>query len=161
MLRSALRVAGVQLRERATAVLDLGAIPFVWATECRLGQVFLNLIVNAGQSMAAGAAAENTITLRTSTQGDEVSMEVIDTGPGIDAEHLPRLFTPFFTTKGVEAGTGLGLSICHDIITSLGGRIEVETELGRGSTFKVLLPAVSSEGADVHANVVAFQRRSL
>lgn len=161
VLRSALRVAGVQLRERATAVLELAAVPQVRATESRLGQVFLNLIVNAGQAMASPDAAGNTITLRTSTHGDEVCIEVSDTGVGIDAEHLPRLFTPFFTTKGVDAGTGLGLSICHDIVTSFGGRIDVATALGRGSTFKVLLPAVASDTGDSCSSVVSFERRSL
>jgi PAS domain S-box-containing protein len=160
VLRSALRVAGVHLRERAIAVRQFGDVPAVRATESRLGQVFLNLIANAVQAMPRRDLSHNTITLRTSRHGDEVCIEVSDTGTGIDAEHLQRLFTPFFTTKGVEAGSGLGLSICHDIVTALGGRIAVESELGRGSTFRVLLPVVATEGADVRPNVVAFDRRS-
>lgn len=141
VLASSLRIAGAHMRRRAVAVLEPGIVRPVRATESRLGQVFLNLIVNAAQAMPDRDAALNTITLRSSTRGDEVVVQVIDAGTGIAPEHLPLLFTPFFTTKSIETGTGLGLVLCRDIVTSFGGRIEVESAIDRGTTFSVVLPA--------------------
>ncbi|HWB76467.1 MAG TPA: ATP-binding protein, partial [Nannocystaceae bacterium] len=141
VLASSLRIAGANLRRRAVGVLEPGIVRPVRATESRLGQVFLNLIVNAAQAMPDRDPALNTITLRSTTRGDEVVVEIIDAGVGIAPEHLPLLFTPFFTTKPLETGTGLGLTICRDIVRSLGGRIEVESVVDRGTTFSVVLPA--------------------
>ena len=141
VLASSLRIAGAHMRRRAVAVLEPGIVRPVRATESRLGQVFLNLIVNAAQAMPDRDPALNTITLRSSTRGDEVVVQVIDAGTGISPEHLPLLFTPFFTTKPMETGTGLGLVLCRDIVHSLGGRIEVESVVDQGTTFSVVLPA--------------------
>jgi CheY-like chemotaxis protein len=114
----------------------------VHASEARLGQVFLNLIVNAAQAIPEGQADQNEIRLVTRRgEGDHVVVEVIDTGPGISPDVLPRLFTPFFTTKPVGVGTGLGLSICRRLVSAIGGEITVETEVGKGTTFRVTLPA--------------------
>jgi CheY-like chemotaxis protein len=142
VIESSLRMAWNEIRHRAQLVREYTDVPPVEANESRLGQVFLNLIVNAAQALPDGYANENQIRVR--TRVDElgrVVAEIEDTGPGIPPEVLPRLFTPFFTTKPRGLGTGLGLSICKRIITSFGGDISVETQLGRGTVFRVTLDA--------------------
>jgi CheY-like chemotaxis protein/two-component sensor histidine kinase len=141
VLESTLRMAGNEIRHRARIVKEFGAIPLVAASESRLGQVFLNLLMNAAQAIPEGAFDTNEIRLVTSTSSSGFAVvEIRDTGQGIAPEILPRLFTPFFTTKPVGVGTGLGLSICHRIVAGLGGQIQVVTEVGRGATFRVVLP---------------------
>ncbi|MBI2393930.1 MAG: response regulator [Deltaproteobacteria bacterium] len=141
VLESSLRMAWNEIRHRASLVKDYGNVPPVQANESRLGQVFLNLIVNAAQAIPEGRAEKNEIRIRTGmADGQRVLVEVHDTGTGIAPEHISRLFDAFFTTKPVGVGTGLGLSICHRIITSLGGEIAVQSEIGSGSTFRLLLP---------------------
>jgi CheY-like chemotaxis protein/anti-sigma regulatory factor (Ser/Thr protein kinase) len=109
-----------------------------------LGQVFLNLLVNAAQALPEGQADRNAIRVRTAVSADgRVMIDVEDTGPGISPEHVRRLFTPFFTTKPVGVGTGLGLSICHRIVSGMNGHIEVDTAVGRGTTFRVIVPAAA------------------
>src|SRR5881296_2616181 len=103
----------------------------------RIKQVFLNLINNAVYVLKDGG----TLTVRSSVVGDTVQVAVIDSGPGIAAEHLDRIFEPFFTTKPDVSGTGLGLSVSLGIVQNHGGTIEVKSEPGRGSTFIVKLPA--------------------
>jgi signal transduction histidine kinase len=102
--------------------------------------VLVNLMVNAGQAMSAGG----TLTVSTSTTANEVLVSVRDTGTGITPEARQRLFEPFFTTKPAGEGTGLGLSVVHGIVTSHGGRIEVDTEVGRGTCFSVYLPLLEA-----------------
>ncbi len=136
-------MAIADVRHRVRLVKEYGATPAVAADETRLGQVFLNLVVNAAHAIPEGASDTNEIRIRTRTDPEgHAVVEVRDTGRGIAAEHLSRLFDPFFTTKPPGQGTGLGLAISHEIVTSLGGRIEVESELGRGTTFRVVLPGV-------------------
>lgn len=130
-----------EVRYRAQLVRDYGSVPMVWANEGRLGQVFLNLIINAAQAIDEGAADRNEIRVTTRTEGDKVVVEVSDTGCGIAPEDVGRVFDPFFTTKAVGQGTGLGLPICHSIVTSLGGELTVDSAPGRGTTFRVSLPA--------------------
>jgi PAS domain S-box-containing protein len=146
VLDAVLRMAENEIRHRARLLRDLEPVPKVDATEARLGQVFLNLLVNATQSMAEGAADQNE--LRVVTKKDEdgwAIVEVRDTGVGIAPEDLDHVFDPFFTTKPVGEGTGMGLSICHTIVTSLGGDIHVDSELGRGTRVRVRLPPSASE----------------
>lgn len=113
----------------------------VKANESRLGQVFLNLLLNAAQAIPDGAAPENEIRIRTRTDGlGRAVVEVSDTGRGIPEDLRARVFDPFFTTKPVGEGTGLGLSICLGIVRSIGGEILLESEVGEGSTFRVALP---------------------
>jgi PAS domain S-box-containing protein len=140
VLESSLRLARNEIRHRAQVVKDFGAVPAVLANESRLGQVFLNLLVNAAQALPAGRADTHEIRLRTHTVDGWAVVEVTDSGPGMSAEVLQRLFTPFFTTKPVGVGTGLGLAICHRIVTGLHGDIAVVSEVGRGTTFRVSLP---------------------
>lgn len=115
-------------------------IPRVLANAGQLKQVFTNIILNAVDAMKG----EGTLTIRTRyhRDTDEVEVSFTDTGEGITKEVLPRIFDPFFTTKEVGKGTGLGLSVSYGIVKEHSGRIEVESEPGRGSTFRVILPAL-------------------
>ena len=101
--------------------------------ESRLGQVFLNLIVNAAQAIPEGNAEANSIELRTREVDGQVVAEIADSGGGIPAEIMGRIFTPFFTTKPVGQGTGLGLSICHRIVNEFGGDITIDSTVGKGT----------------------------
>jgi PAS domain S-box-containing protein len=146
VLESSLRMAWNEIRHRAELVREYSEVPPVEANESRLGQVFLNLIVNAAQALPDGYANQNQIRVRTRLdEKGRVVAEIEDTGPGIPPEVLPRLFTPFFTTKPRGLGTGLGLSICKRIVTSLGGEISVHTALGRGTVFRVALAATAKQ----------------
>ncbi len=143
LLDSVVMMAANEIRHRAQLHRDYGAVPHVLANESRLCQVFLNLVVNAAQAIPEGDAHHNAIHLVTRRlDPGRVLIEVQDTGSGIPREALTRIFDPFFTTKPVGVGTGLGLSICHGIITNMGGEISVESELGKGTTFRVVLPAL-------------------
>jgi DNA-binding response OmpR family regulator len=145
VLDSSVRMAWNEIRHRARVSRHFGAIAPVMGSEQRLGQVFLNLIVNAAQAIPPGNAQDNEIRLTTSMDGDRVMVEVSDTGPGIPPEVLPRLFNAFVTTKLPGEGTGLGLSISRRIVRALGGEIAVRSELGAGATFRVDLPASEAD----------------
>jgi PAS domain S-box-containing protein len=146
VLEFALRVADNEVRHRARVVRDLRPVPRVHGGHARLGQVFLNLLVNAAQAIEPGRVERNQI--RVSTCHDEatgrVLVEVQDTGAGMERAVAARAFDPFFTTKPVGSGTGLGLFICHGIVTELGGEIAVESEPGKGTTFRVWLRAATT-----------------
>ncbi|WP_083682785.1 sensor histidine kinase [Archangium sp. Cb G35] len=145
-LRSAVKVAAYELRDRATLVEELVAVPPVNGHKVRLCQVFLNLLVNAAHAISPGQAARNEIRISTRMSSSRsVVVEVSDTGCGIPQENLERIFNPFFTTKPVGVGTGLGLSVCHGIITALGGEISARSEVGRGTTFTVTLPVYEAQ----------------
>ncbi len=143
-LDTSIALASNEIRHRAMLVKDYDALPPVWANEARLGQLFLNLLLNAAQAIAPRAAADNEIRVsgHTDCEGHAV-IEVRDTGSGIDAAHLNLVFDPFFTTKPLNEGTGLGLSLCHSIVASLDGQITVRSERGEGSVFRVILPGVA------------------
>jgi CheY-like chemotaxis protein/anti-sigma regulatory factor (Ser/Thr protein kinase) len=128
-----------QVRHRARLVRDFSDVPPVLADESRLVQVFVNLIANAADALEASSAGGR-ITIATRAEDSSVSIEISDTGKGIPAAELGRVFDPFFSTKAVGTGMGLGLAICHNIVTQLGGAIQVQSELGRGTTFTVSLP---------------------
>jgi len=148
VLAFAEKMAGKEMRQRARVLRDIQQVPTVKANESRLGQVFLNLLLNAAQAIPDGAAAEHEIRIRTRTDGlGRAVVEVSDTGRGIPEDLRARVFDPFFTTKPVGEGTGLGLSICLGIVRSLGGEILLESEVGKGSTFRVALPAHQPERA--------------
>jgi CheY-like chemotaxis protein len=141
-MEAAVKMCFNELRYRARLVRDYGEVPAVTGNATRLEQVFLNLLVNALQATPEGDAEHYAITVRTAAHpSGRVAIEVIDSGVGIPAENLKQIFDPFFTTKPVGVGTGLGLSICHNLVKAMGGAIEVSSEPGRGSTFRVLLPA--------------------
>jgi len=130
------------VRQRAQLVKDYQPTPRVLANAGRLGQAFLNLLLNAIDATPEGEPQHNVVRIATKTDpSGSLVVEISDTGCGISPHDLARIFEPFFTTKPVGSGTGLGLSICHGIVTSLGGEITVASELGRGTTFRVVLPA--------------------
>lgn len=159
ILDSSLRMAWNELKHRARVVRKFEPVPFVHGDESRLGQVFLNLIVNAVQAMEEGRADRNTITLSTAIDaGGRVVVQICDTGCGMSAEVMSHIFTPFFTTKPVGVGTGLGLSICSRIVQALGGDITVESEIGKGSCFRVCLPAAQKDDVGPRAGRI---RRSI
>jgi len=140
-IRSALNLAQTEIRHRARLVTRLDPVPPTLASEGQLGQVFVNLFVNAAQSIPEGNPALHTVRVSTRTDVEGWALaEVSDTGAGIPAAIRARIFEPFFTTKPVGTGTGLGLSICHGIVTSLGGTIEVDSAEQRGTTFRLRLP---------------------
>ncbi len=141
VLDSTISIASNEIRHRARLVRDFGDVRAVVANESRLGQVFLNLLVNAAQATRAGDVQANEIRVTTRATGDRVTIEIRDTGVGIPPDLLDRIFDPYFTTRSDAVGTGLGLSICHSLVTGIGGTIEVESEVGRGSVFRVALPA--------------------
>jgi signal transduction histidine kinase len=143
VLDFSLKMAAAEIRRRAQLVTRFDEVPAVWAISGRLEQVFVNLLVNAAQSIAPGAVEQNQIRVTVRMLDGDVAVEIADTGEGIPAGNLERIFDPFFTTKPVGVGTGLGLSICHSIVTAFGGDLTVESEEGKGSTFRVILPSAA------------------
>jgi two-component system NtrC family sensor kinase len=133
LVRNQLTLSGIQVEENLP-----GDLPQVHGERKTLQQVFLNLFINAIQAMLDGG----TLSIRAypSQDGQWVKVEVADTGMGIEAEHLPRIFDPFYTTKQVGRGTGLGLSVTYGIVEKHGGHIEVQSQKGQGATFTVILP---------------------
>jgi signal transduction histidine kinase len=141
VLDASINIARRTIAGRAQVERDFAEVPPVRANESRLGQVFLNLLMNAAHAIPEGDPAQNRI--RVSTAQDElgrVIVEVADTGVGMEPELVARIFDPFFTTKSPDMGSGLGLSICQGIVSSLNGEIGVTSSPGRGSTFRVVLP---------------------
>ncbi|MDP9033833.1 MAG: PAS domain S-box protein [Myxococcota bacterium] len=139
VMDSSLRMAWNEIRHRARLVKAYGRVPPVVGNEARIGQVFLNLIVNAAQALQEGHAQDNEIRVATRHEGGLAIVEVIDTGPGIPPEIIGRIFDAFFTTKAAGVGTGLGLAICQRIVFDMGGELTVESALGKGTTFRVAL----------------------
>ncbi|HVG59377.1 MAG TPA: two-component regulator propeller domain-containing protein [Hyalangium sp.] len=147
VLDSAAKMAAGELRPRAQLVRDYSPdVPPVEGNEARLAQVLLNLLINAAQALPEGKPEQNEVRLVLKRGGEgHVVAEVRDTGSGIPPEVIGRIFDPFFTTKPVGVGTGLGLALCHAFISSMGGRIEVESQVGRGTLFRVTLPAAKEQ----------------
>lgn len=136
-LDSTLDLVHHQLKGKIEVIKNYGAsVPKVACYPNQLNQVFMNLLVNAAQAIED----TGTITITTEASGNRVIVSVTDTGRGISSENLDSIFDPGFTTKGVGVGTGLGLSISYQIIEDHNGRIEVSSQPGAGSTFKVILP---------------------
>jgi signal transduction histidine kinase len=148
VLESSIRMAWNDIRHRARLTRAYQPAPPVFASEARLGQVFLNLLINATQAIPAGDAEANSIRVSVRPEGPaHVLVEIADSGPGIPKAVQQRLFTPFFTTKPEGTGTGLGLSICQRIVTGLGGTISVDSVPGRGASFRIVLPAAHDAAA--------------
>lgn len=144
---ASLRMVQSQLRLRAGVERALMPVPRVLGSEGRLGQAVVSLLVNAAQAMPAGRPVhENRVRVALDTDvGGTVILTVEDNGVGMRPEVLRRIFDPFFTTRPVGEAMGLGLSMAHAIVTGMGGRIEVESRVGVGSTFRILLPSARGE----------------
>jgi len=146
VVESAIRMAGAQLREKAFIERDMVDVDPVLVDGGRLGQVVLNLLVNAAQAIDGDDPNIERVLVSVRQRGDRVRLTVADSGSGIPDELLSRIFEPFFTTKPIGEGTGLGLAICREIVAEAGGSISVSTEVGQGTRFTLDLP-VDSSGA--------------
>jgi len=135
-LDSTLNVVSNELKYKVNIIKDYGAVSDIECLPFQLNQVFLNLLVNAGQAIEG----HGTIILRTRQDEKNVWIEIEDSGKGIPVENLDRIFDPFFTTKPIGTGTGLGLSLSYGIVKKHGGRLEVESQVGKGSLFRIVLP---------------------
>ncbi len=135
-LESTLTLVHHEIKGRIEVVREYSDLPLVECYPNQLNQVFMNILVNAVQAIEG----EGTIRIRTYAEDDNAVVEISDTGRGIPEEVLHRVFDPGFTTKGSGIGTGLGLAIVHQIIRDHNGRIEVDTEPGEGSMFKIVVP---------------------
>jgi CheY-like chemotaxis protein len=140
-------VAAPEARTRAMLDVDVPDALYVRGDEARLGQVFVNLLMNAAQSIPEGEPAANRVEVRAKRLGDEVEVTVVDTGSGIPEAVRAHLFEPFYSTKAAGAGVGLGLSICQAIVTSFGGTIAADKTTGHGTCFRVRLPCADTADA--------------
>lgn len=141
VLRSVLRLLRGEAQSRARLIVDLGSAPQVVGSPTRIGQVLLNLVLNALQAMPSRPPDSNQVRIALSQRDGKAVLEVSDNGIGIEPTQLKRIFDPFFTTK--HKGTGLGLAISRQIVEEMGGKITVESELGVGTRFIVSWPLVS------------------
>jgi signal transduction histidine kinase len=144
LLESAISMAWSEIKPRAEVVRSYEPDVKVLGNEARLGQVLVNLLVNAAQSIPHGLRDRQHIHVACRRDGPFAIVEVRDTGSGMTPVQKERIFEPFFTTKGQRGGTGLGLAICKEIVEGHGGAIDVTTELGQGSAFTVRLPVTTS-----------------
>lgn len=146
VMESSLALAGNEIRHRARLERRYGDVPLIRASEPRLAQVFINLLINAAHSLPTGEASANVIQVTIRREGkDQLLIEIGDTGEGISESDLPRVFDPFFSTKPRGEGTGLGLPICRELISKMGGVISVTSELDVGTTFRIVMPIGDTE----------------
>lgn len=145
-LDSTLNIVNNEIKYRADVVREYGDMPKIECLPSQLNQVFMNLLVNAAHAIEG---PRGTITVRTGATGDEVWVEVEDTGHGIPEDVRGRIFDPFFTTKAVGKGTGLGLSLAYGIVKKHAGRIDVMSEPGKGTVFRVTLPVKHTDNEEV------------
>jgi signal transduction histidine kinase len=140
-LDASLELARALVESRARIVTEYEEAPLIRANDGRLSQVFLNLLLNAAQSIEPGHPESNEIRIRCRGDRDRVIVSISDTGCGIPRENRALIFNPFFTTKSPQEGTGLGLAICESIVKGLGGKITMEENPAGGATFHVEIPA--------------------
>ena len=138
-LDSTLNIVSNEVKYKAEVVREYGDIPDIECLPSQLNQVFMNIVVNGAHAITG---ARGRITIRTGVveDGSRVWVEIADNGSGIAKEHMARIFDPFFTTKPIGSGTGLGLSLSYGIIQKHHGQIEVQSEVGKGTTFRIVLP---------------------
>ena len=134
---STLNIVNNEIKYKADVIKAYGQLPEVQCLPSEVNQVFLNLLVNATHAIKT---ERGTITIRTGTEGSNAWVEIEDDGAGIPAENLQRIFDPFFTTKPVGQGTGLGLSLSYGIVQKHGGKLDVRSEVGKGTCFRMTLP---------------------
>jgi PAS domain S-box-containing protein len=156
---STLALAAPEIERTTRLVRDFAPAPMVVASSARVSQVLLNLVGNALEAMNGRPVERNQLVVRTSRTTDgRVALEVSDTGTGITEHDLSRVFEPFFTTKAAGRGTGLGLAIAQKIVVEMGGEIAVESTLGCGTTFRVLLPAAPQTMTPLEVPVVSAEQ---
>ena len=159
VMESSINMAWNEVRHRGRLTRSFEPVPSVAGDQGRLSQVFLNLLVNAAQALPEDRSDENEIAVDIRARGNRVLIEIQDNGAGMTPAQQRRIFEPFFTTKPRGVGTGIGLSICSSIVSEMGGSIEVESRIGHGTSFRVLLPA--HEAAARVASAPATEARSL
>jgi signal transduction histidine kinase len=164
IMESSLLLVANEIRHHARLERDYALVPPVLGSPAQLGQVFINLLINAVHAIGKGDPMDDTIRVATRVAEDgKVVITVADSGSGIAPEVVGRVFDPFFSTKDVGIGMGLGLSISQRLITDMGGTIRVESSLGDGSTFSVTLPAHQAavlEPAAPRAKPAPFEKRA-
>ncbi|MDN7179421.1 ATP-binding protein [Caballeronia sp. SEWSISQ10-4 2] len=132
-----LNIINSEIKYKADVVKEYGQIPEVECLPSEINQVIMNLLVNAAHALGE---ERGRITIRTRAEHETVSIEISDTGCGIEKENLSRIFDPFYTTKPVGNGTGLGLSLSYGIVLKHDGTLEVESKVGKGTAFRLALP---------------------
>ena len=142
-IENTLKIVSHELKYVANIEKDFGELPLVECLPMQIGQVIMNLLVNAGQALEENGK----IIIRTAVKDDAVVISVSDNGKGIEKAHLAKIFDPFFTTKPVGKGTGLGLSLSYNIIQKHNGEMSVESEVGKGTEFMIQLPIQQSSSA--------------
>ena len=141
LIQSTVDVSRNEWKYHATVELDLAAdLPHPQCDAGQIKQVVLNMIINAAHAIADAGEDKGVITIATATDGDRVTLRISDTGTGMSPEVQKRIFDRFFTTKGVGRGSGQGLAIAYDAITAHGGQIQVDSAVGEGTTFTIVLP---------------------
>lgn len=155
-LESTLNVVHNELKYKADIVREYGDVPHVECLPSQLNQVFMNLLVNAAHAIPE----RGVITIRTSSDDEQVSIAISDTGAGMTPDIVRRIFDPFFTTKPVGQGTGLGLSVSHGIVERHRGAIDVTSEPGRGTTFRIRLPIRRAEANASASETAAVGQRA-
>lgn len=146
LIRQVLLITRNEVRYVANVELDVPDDIIIYCNRIQLGQVFVNMILNSAQAIKT-QKRENlgTIRIKADKMDQNIIIRIMDDGPGIPEENLPKLFTPFFTTKEIGQGTGLGLSVSYDIIVNKhNGRIDVESEPEKGATFILTLPIIGA-----------------
>src|SRR6266849_4598093 len=163
VLEQAIRMAWNEVRHRALLVRSFEPTPPVLANETRLGQVFLNVLINAAQAIPEGAATQHRIVVATHVSEGQVEVRIEDSGVGIPPQDLQRVFHPFYTTKPVGSGTGLGLFNCDGIVRSMGGSIAIDSTPGKGTRVHIRLPVHeprTGEPRPLPAAAVARRKRA-
>ena len=140
-LKSTLNIVHNELKYKARVITDFGSVPEVRCRPGEINQVFMNLLVNACHAIER----QGEIRVSTRTEEGAVVVSIADTGCGIPEEIRGRIFDPFFTTKPVGKGTGLGLTLSYDIVRKHGGTLTFESEVGKGTTFRIRLPVAGEE----------------
>jgi signal transduction histidine kinase len=150
---STLNIVANEVKYKADVVKDYGDIPDIECLPSQINQVVMNMVVNAAHAISN--SQRGTVTIKTRLEGENVTLEISDTGGGISRENLSRIFDPFFTTKPVGQGTGLGLSLSYGIIQKHHGRIDVDSELGKGTRFRISLPIRHTPDAEESKEAVS------
>jgi two-component system NtrC family sensor kinase len=149
-LESTLTLIHHKIKERITIIKEYGEVPQIYCYPNQLNQVFMNILMNAIQAIKK----KGRIIIKSHLEDNRVKISISDNGEGISPENINKLFNPGFTTRGVGVGTGLGLSISYNIIQKHDGEIKIESEVGKGTTFTIILPVTSktTDGSDLKSN---------